>query len=185
MCGAYLDAESEGEFQQICSAGLIKPEQFYGVDTESKIIEKNKKILPNIKWINGDFRETMLDYSIEENFNPAIVNYDGVMQKKFGAEYLRKIMKLIDANVNDKMLLLANFVMKSPYRKSEVTKAEDIIRDLKMIYVFPNHWSICPDCYYYNGSGARSHSLMCTFGFIKKTHTTNKYSIRNLILKNK
>jgi len=174
MCGAYYDANNNpirGELGQLLKNRLIKEHQFFGVDKEEEIISKNKTIYPNINWILGDFKETMEVHSINGNFNPAIINYDGVMGHEYGAKYLKKIMKFLDCNANEPLLLVANFILNNPYKqRSKISDGIDVMRELKRIYTFPIHWKLNPQYYIYNGTGKRSRSYMGTFIFIKEAH---------------
>lgn len=184
MCGAYYNKKQNlhGELGQLLDAGLIKSEQFYGVDREHQIIHHNKKIHPTINWIYGDFREVMGDFALNNNFNPAIINYDGVMQPEFGSQYLKSIMRFIDNNVKHELLLVANFVLKSPYRSTVKFKPIDVLVKLSKIYLFPDHWKLNPTTYVYDGTGKRSHTKMCIFVFTKNSHEKIIYTENRKII---
>lgn len=179
MCGAYFDSKGtqlHGELGQLIESNLITPDQFHGVDREKSIIQKNQKLFPNIKWFHGDFKEIMGEFSIQNKFNPAIINYDGVMQPKFGSQYLKSILKFIDNNVHDQLLLITNFVLRSPYRKQIQFNPIDVINQLLKIYWFPDHWYIKPQAYTYEGSGKRSQSEMGMIIFVKNKHDQIQYT---------
>lgn len=179
MCGAYFDEQNNrlhGELGQLVNEGLITPDQFHGVDCEAIIIATNQQLYPDVDWHLGDFKDVMSQYAIKGKFNPAIINYDGVMQPEFGAKYLKSIMKLIDNNVKDGLLLVANFILRNPYRGSVKFDGSDVIDELKGIYLFPDHWQLLPRFYAYNGTGDRSRTHMGTFVFIKSKHEAIAYS---------
>lgn len=175
MCGAHFNEQGrlEGEFGHLTREGLIQPNQFNGVDIEPSIIDTNRQYYPDVNWHCGDFRDVMSEAVVNGNFNPAIINYDGVMQSKRGAKYLKRILSFIDHNVNDDLMLVANFLLNSPYQSDEGTPREtggEAIDKLLSIYIFPDHWSIHPTYYEYPGTDKRSKSWMGMFIFIKKSH---------------
>lgn len=183
MCGAYFNFKQnrivKGELVQLLKAGFIKPEQFYGVDREQIIIDKNRELFPEIKWIHGDFEKSMLSYSISGNFNPAIINYDGVMQPVYGMRYLKKIMKLLDWNFSNDVLLIASFVLKNPYRKSDklTFSIPDTLEELSKIYFFPDHWLLIPNAYCFTGHSRKAKAEMGVLMFLKEKHDINNMHI--------
>jgi hypothetical protein len=174
MCGAHFnkDGPIKGELGHITEVGLISPIQFNGVDRESDIIEKNRKLLPNIKWYHGDFLDVMEAAEKKGDFDPAIINYDGVMQPNFGTKYLKQIMKFIDYNVINELLLIANFILINPYTYAENTRFTiyDVMERMKKIYWFPKHWKIVPQAYTYPGASKNNKTVMGMIMFIKDIH---------------
>ena len=175
MCGAHFDetGKLKGECGQLTQDGLIKPEQFHGVDREESIIKKNKKHYPEINWYCEDFRDAMAEAAIEGWFNPAIINYDGVMQSRSSAKYLKRILNFIDNNVHEELLLVANFLLNSPYKSNVGSHCEtgsEVIDELLRIYIFPDHWTVHPTYYEYPGTDKRSKSWMGMFAFVKEPH---------------
>jgi hypothetical protein len=170
MCGAHFNEYGfiKGELGHITESGLIQEDQFNGVDREEVIIKINRILSPIAKWYHGDFLETMED---QINFNPAIINYDGVMQPKYGTRYLKTILKFIDFNVEDELLLTSNFLLTNPYTWNDkyIFSIDDTIRELSSIYWFPNHWLIVPQAYVY-GKGKGYSSQMGMIMFVKKKH---------------
>ena len=172
MAGAYVyrDGPLKGEFGQLIENNLIKPEQFHAVDREQIIIDNNRKLLPNINWYCGDFYKIMDKAAIQKTFNPMIINYDGVMQPKHGMNYLKKILTLIDNNVNDELILVSNFILDNPYTHSKKYKytIDDALEELRKIYWFPDHLSLIKQSYVYkreNTNGKMGISI-----FTKKKH---------------
>lgn len=176
MCGAHYknNAPLKGEFGCLIDSGLIKPQQFYGIDREEKIIEINKKYYPNINWIHGDFVDTMNHYISKKQFFPAIINYDGIMQPKFGVDYLKKIIITIDGNIPDEILLIANFVLTNPYNRSKelVFNLEDIVKRLMKVHYLQDQWSIIRKGFYYKHKA----TTMGTVVFIKDPHEIGKFT---------
>lgn len=178
MCGAHFndkDGKLDGEFTHMFDSGLIQPNQFHGVDREEEIILMNSKFYPHIKWIHGDFLETMQNYAQRQNFNPAVINYDGVMQPKYGTQYLRDILKFIDYNVPGELLLTANFILTNPYNHSEKLRytVGDTIKKLLEIYGLPKHWIIVPKAYRYRGASINNICIMGIIMFVKKGHNVD------------
>lgn len=182
MCGAHFDKEGLpllGELGQILDKKLITPNQFYGVDREESIIEKNSKLFPDTNWIHGDFVETLESWLLGGKFNPAVINYDGVMQPKRGMRYFKQILKLLDYNYGDEVLLISNFILRNPYRTSDVLtfSIDDTIKELSELYFFPDHWSVFPKAYVYDGYSSKSNSQMGVIIFVKTKHDINNIQI--------
>jgi len=179
MAGAHFDKDGQpliGELGQILNNDLIIKTQYYGVDRELSIIEKNKQLFPSVNWIHGDFVEVMTEHCVKGSFNPAIINYDGVMQPKYGTKYLKLILRLIDYNYEDVVMLISNFVLVNPYRKCEMLSytIEDTLNQLMKIYTIPDHWSVVPHAYEYGGFSHTSRSQMGVIVFIKRKHNIKK-----------
>lgn len=179
MCGAHFDINLNpvhGELNQLLDTSLIEKPQFCGVDREVTIIEKNKKLYPLIQWFHGDFYETMESAAIRGDFNPAIINYDGVMQPRYGAQYIIKIFKLLDRMFEGEVLLITNFVLANPYNGSEkVTYTiEETLDIIITSHKFPDHWSVLPFAYTYGGYSKLSNAQMGVLGFVKKRHEIRK-----------
>lgn len=176
MCGAYYNMKQnrviKGELDQLLEAGLIQPDQFNGVDREKIIIEKNKEIFPHINWYYGDFYEVLEYQILKKKFNPAIIFYDGVMQPKFGMQYLKKILKMIDYNVENELLLTANVVLTNPYNGNDKCKftVMDAVRELASIYWIPDHWDVFPRAHTYTGDSRNGKAKICTLMFLKEKH---------------
>lgn len=176
MCGAHFNPQRKlkGELGHLCESKLIKPEQYFGVDREQFVIEGNQKILPNINWILGDFYEVIEKAVLDKQFNPAIINYDGVMQPKFSVQYLKKIFKIIDYNVSKELLLVANFILTNPYLHTTNKKfnftIQDTINILLEQYWIPDHWDVFPRAYQYRSPSRGANATMGIIMFIKKEH---------------
>jgi hypothetical protein len=115
---------------------------------------------------------------LKNNFRPAIINYDGVMQPINSSQYLKKILNLIDHNVADKLLLTANYILSNPYTHSS-TKLKfttfDILNELNKIYMMPTHWKVYPEAFTYKHSRAEMGIII----FIKLPHDPNNINIQS------
>jgi len=172
MCGAHYKRNNPimGELGHMTESGLILPDQFFGVDKEEKVIDLNKSFFPHITWIHGDFLKVMCNHIIDHKFNPSIINYDGVMQPRYGVDYLRKILRTIDNNVPNKLLVVCNFVLKNPYNKNLEFTIDDIINELMKIFWIRDHWTIYPNGFEYK----HNKTEMGTVVFIKDTHNVDE-----------
>jgi len=182
MCGAHSKNNKpiKGEFGYITEKGLIRPDQYFGVDREEIIINENRNFYPNVNWINGDFIEE-LEKVVINNPKISIINYDGVMQPKNSTQYLKKIMTLVDYNVECELMLISNFILVNPYSKSEKLKysISDVLTELKKLYWIPDHWHLYPESYQYSHSQA----VMGIIIFVKEKHDIKniKYSLNRKI----
>lgn len=173
MCSSYFNSEGKttGELHQMLDAGLITSDQFYGVDNQQHIIDKNKEYYPDINWICDDFVKAMKKASVEGTFNPAIINLDNVRQYKKATKYLKKLLSFIDYNVFGELLVISNIMLNNPYGdKSKKDSTEEIIDYLLKIYSVPDHWTIYPQYYEYEGTGSRSQTSLGTLLFVKSEH---------------
>lgn len=173
LAGSYCSKDHEMaqdnlELNQLIHSGIIEENQYHGVDLNASIIENNKILYPNVNWHHGDFLKVMKNF---DDFNPGFINYDGVMQKYFGVKYLRDILRFLDYNVNQKLVLTANFCLNNPYKKAyNIDDGDAIFESLKRIYRIPSHWLVKPSYYCYNGSGQKSKSWMATLVMVKEPH---------------
>jgi len=153
MCGAHFndDGPLKGEFGQLLEYGLIHKDQYFGVDIEEEIIEKNQELYPDTNWINNDFLESMMESKRKGEFNPSLINYDGIMQPEFGSQYFRNILSFIDYNVSNELLLIASFVLENPYSNSKRRSytIDDVAHNITKRYLIPKHWVASPIAYIY------------------------------------
>ena len=177
MCGAHFNRDGPlvGEFGHIIKDKLIKPYQFYGIDREKIIIDNNIKMYPDVKWIHGDFLEIIESTHLRGEFNPEIINYDGILQPKNGTKYLKFIMKFIDHNISNSLLLISNFILVNPYTYDQKYRytIDNTIDRLKQIYWFPKHWNVIPQAYVYPGASKNNKTEMGMIMFVKEKHDIN------------
>jgi len=65
---------TDSEISQYVNSELITPNQFYGVDLQSKVISENRQWWPEARWYNGDWVVFLVtEFS---NINPALIYLD-------------------------------------------------------------------------------------------------------------
>ena len=172
ICGRcsyeYGKLEEHCEPDQIISSGLVKPNQFHGIEISQEIYDWNAKANKDINWHLGDFYETMVEYSNHNYFNPAIINADMLLMPKNGAQYLSKILSFIDTKVKD-VMVVANYVAECRHLRSNM---DDIVSNIEKEPSFQlafnnGNWSIHDEYYWYNGTGKTS-TKMITVIFFKQ-----------------
>lgn len=144
LCGAHFNQKTnaplKGELGNVADVGFIQHSQFHGVDhaVDAKgqpiIIPQNKVLYPQANWYHGDFLKEMKKAHRNKNFNPAVINFDGVQQVKFSAQYLSKMFSFIDVAVHDAMLLSISVILKSPYPR-HIVKPLPMLATLILIYI--------------------------------------------------
>lgn len=105
-----LQDRSEGsEIVQYLSTGFInKPSQFFGVDSDFELIEKNKEMHPDANWIPDDWY-----YAIRSSvFNPEFVYLDTLLCLNNSAA-ARILVDTMDLCPN-KTTIVANFCANNP-----------------------------------------------------------------------
>jgi hypothetical protein len=165
-----------GELAHLLMEVLIRIDQYFCVEREQEIIDKNKLLWPDANWICGDFLKVMENAVMDGNFNPSIINYDGVMQPVNSSSYLKKILDLIDYNVSGELMLVANYVLTNPYSGHSIKLSftvHDILDELKNVYDMPDHWSIYPESFSYKHSRANMGIIV----FIKQKHDIKHINI--------
>ena len=157
---AGLSTDKGCEVDQILEAGIIKPEQFHGVEIVKDIYDANLKAWPNLAWHHGDFLEVMQNYP---DFHPGLVNADLMLMADTAADYIARIIYLL---VPFDAVLLANFVMEHRGHKSTPDQVlERLCQCQQFRYAMRNGWAYDGKCYLYDGTGHRSYTVMGTFTF--------------------
>jgi hypothetical protein len=175
MCGNLSDNNNNinphSEYAQIIQEGLIKPEQFCGVEIDETIYNRNKLILPDVKIYNDDFFKVLNKQALQNKFNPAVVNADLINMPEKGAEYISAIIALLSL-IPGNIMLVANIVLDSPY-KGHLNKRQDVNIFLKYLFQqhkfnsFKHHWNFDNVCYKYAGNREHSRTYMGSYIFYK------------------
>lgn len=158
--------ETNCEPDQVVNSGLIKSNQFHGIEIDQEIYNWNRRGNSEINWYLGDFYETMVEYANHNEFRPAIVNADLLRMPKFGGQYFARIMQFL-SGVGGEVMLVGNFVME--HRQMRATIG-DLVKRLEgescFQYAMNNaDWSWNPEFYWYNGTGKTSTKMMTVILF--------------------
>jgi len=180
MCGQCFDKEETAKIRKGCeiehmvSSGLIKPEQFHGVETNSDIYKFNTKLPISANWYNADFFVAMSDAVNKDKFNPAIVFADFIHMDKICSSDISKIMFELLTPVKN-VMLVCNLILQCRVRK--VKSYNSIMDELDKRVQFRAVWNtglwkmyenhLKGNFYTYNGSGNKS-TIMGTVIFYKK-----------------
>jgi len=152
---------------QIINSGLIKQNQFIGIEISKEIYEFNKINNPDLNFINNDFYYALMEHNQNKILNPAIINADMLLMPEKAANYLSKIIYLL-SNTNN-VMVVGNFITKTRhFHKSN----EDMILELQKNAIFQNSmnlskWNMHPKIYNYDGTG-NTKTKMATLIFFKK-----------------
>jgi hypothetical protein len=154
------------ELDQMLQSELITAEQFHGVDIKPKIIEGNRKTVPDAHWHCGDFYKTLIEAKNEEYFNPGIVFCDHLkMPESGGAEYAAKILALLADLEN--VMLTVNLIVRARHNFSSRQEMYDTIQKTPQYsYACEKGWKIYKESelYGYRGTGA-NHTDLATIVF--------------------
>jgi hypothetical protein len=167
LCGL---SEGEGtELDQITKTGVVKPEQFYGVEVSPIVYERNRRIKTRAHLLHGDFLQVMHGYNNEGKFNPAVVNYDSTSMTKGAARTLAGIFQLLSNKSFAPIILIANVVLT---HRNHVESFEEFIEHLNSHNAFtmnndPKVWSVDLNYYHYGGTGRKGCTSMGTLLWLK------------------
>lgn len=165
-CGTNGNLDQGSEFDQLIQSGLITPQQFFGVEKDSKIHNNNIGLPGN--WINDDFYWAMRSAAANNDFSPGIVNVDTMFLPKIGARFFTDIFTLLsELNINN-IILICNFVLRSAYHR-DLKTGEDILEELnkhKLFLKYLSYWDTFNQIYMeYDGADNKSTAVMGTVLF--------------------
>ena len=147
MCAhcANKDGIIEGsELDQIIKAGLIKQEQFHGVDnfrdknTGELTIYNSNSQYSGCHWYGEDFLIAMQEEQSAGKFNPEIVNADLINMHEGAASRAGKILNFLYDSGNVDTIFILNVVLKAHNRHSDVV---DLAKSLCKDSVFRIIWN--------------------------------------------
>lgn len=125
MC-SYCEG-SNSELNQLVESGLIKPNQFHGVDKDQNVYDANKKLNTEANFYCNDIYKQMRDMKNAKAFKPGIVNLDTTSMGEKAARLTSKIIELLmfeDGDVKkegDLPLLFVNTVLSAYFTQGCVT----------------------------------------------------------------
>lgn len=155
---------------QVINEGLIKPEQFIGVELNPDIHKLNVQAMPELCFINDDFYSAMVKSHVDGHFNPGIVNADLPRTPDGGGSYISKILAFL-SDATDDVLLIANLILRMKYYT--VKDGNYVVKKLNKYPPFryamsKGNWTLINQFYEYNGAGQTgSRTYMGSFIFVK------------------
>lgn len=155
------DPNCEGsEIIQMGALGLLKKNQFHGVDRDEDIIQKNKEWNPDAYWYHGEWIDVIRDCL---NFNPALVYLDTTTfaDCDISADIIISTMLLCPIDT----LLLVNSILSGPYRRKfdSQTLINKVIKGVPSLEL--EKWTKEIKMYEYNATGKTN---MITYVFYKE-----------------
>jgi hypothetical protein len=152
------------EINQMCAWGLIKPEQFHGVDFNHYKIKRNRERHPTAHWHEGDWLDII---HTEKNFRPAIVYLDtqNIAGGKIAYTMLGDTLSRTSRPDCDGLILFWNVAMINPH-SGEVYTEEDIVEGVNLTVgrAVLSYWKDNIENYVYRGS----RTPMRTYIFVRK-----------------
>lgn len=184
MCSMQTDDKAnfqEGsELGQMLSSGLLKEEQFYGVDIVEPYIINNRKAKPNAHWFCKDFLTQMKIAHKEGWYNPAIIFADLLHMKSRASLVASEILLFLESrNIKD-VMLVTNIMLTNPHARIQIKESEAIEEANSIVGEFyqwkefrmawrEGVWKDYPEYYLYKGTGTRSATRLATFIFYNKS----------------
>jgi len=176
MCGNLCNEEGgsnpNNELLQMVGSGLIRPEQFVGVEIYGPTHEKNVHAFPDIDLRHNDIVQELNLTAKAGLLNPAIVNVDTPNLPAKASRILSKILKLLACVPKEDILVVCNVVMNNPYKNGSVSSVDEN----SFVYLMRNNvrWQDCKDRWLWHGDlfSYRNHKntvQMSTFVFSKKS----------------
>ena len=157
------------ELDHMVSAGIIEPEQFFGVEVKKSIYDRNKHI-KGPHWFHNDINQEIINYNVVGNFKPSIVNLDMTSYpnnccQKFGA------IMLTISRLKHPVMLVGNFVLKAwMHDRKDPNFIVDELNDKAQVKEALSiaDWEYDQRCYEYRGASGRGTSVLGTIILHKK-----------------
>ena len=173
MCGQCSTPKGEPlsgcEPVQMIESGLIKPEQFRGVEINPEIHHLNVRAFSDLQFINSDFYRAISDAN-KDDFNPGVVNADFPASPDGAVTYIAKLMALLTAKASG-FLLVVNLILRMRYyTRKDGNYLIDLLNKYPQFRYAWNSgfWKMSDHYYEYNGAGETgSRIYMGSFIFMK------------------
>jgi len=153
--------ESGSEIVQAVDLGLLKKEQFHGVDRDGDIIRQNKVWHPKAKWYCGEWVDIIRDV----DFNPDFIYLDSTSFASFksASDLVSSTMYLCSLGC----VICANLMLSDP-RSSKTFCEKSFIHNLEKNVGSRElrKWKSEVSCYVYNATGK---TLMITYILFKES----------------
>jgi hypothetical protein len=147
------------EIDQLLKSGLIKKQQYFGIDYNSDVIEFNKNKLPECNWLCGH-----MQYVMRKELNPGIVNIDTLYMPEKAINLAADILKLLNRRQIYEVMVVINMILKNRHHRCERNAISKAINSNNRFlrYFTEGEWQTNNDIYMYNGTGSKSKSIMGT-----------------------
>ena len=151
---------SHSEINQMVSLGLIRKDQFYGVDHSVTNIKKNKISHPEAHWFYGDWDKVLKRHL--DIFDPAIVYLDSTSMPKTN-HLIQMVLNIMLYSRVDTMVFV-NVMLNNPRDPKIVFTESDFINELnsKTYVQFINKWKFYGKAIIYCATGQ---TTMATYPF--------------------
>lgn len=156
-------SHENSEISILIKEGLIKEQQFFGVDKEFYFIEKNEKLFPKAHFFYGDWDDEIQNK--QDVFHPGMIYFDSTKTINNIAFYRSVSIILQHPNCKKGTVLIANGMHNNPMNKNSTYSAEKFKDDIPR-YVIDHifaKWEL-NRVLTYNGTNTN----MCGFVFYKK-----------------
>jgi hypothetical protein len=174
LCGRSVTKDGtlqkDSELDHVIRIGIVRPEQFYGVEISPSVYESNSRLETKAHLLYGDFLQVMGEYNNAGNFNPSVVNYDSTSMTDKAATKLARIFEFLSSIPITPIILVANVVLT---HRSHIEDMEMFNNNLNNEPLFTNYndpkvWSADEYYYGYDGTGQKGCTTMGSLIFLKR-----------------
>jgi hypothetical protein len=158
---SYQSKLPGSEIEQLTRAGLIKKNQFYGVDISKEKIEKNKVWHPEAHWFAGDWVRVLM--ANQKLYNPSVVYLDSTSVVK-GHSIINMVCATLE--YTKRGIIFVNMMINNPHNGKDYDPRDFMENLLKNIREdIRSSWGLSDKEYRYNCSKKTD---MLTLAFLKK-----------------
>ena len=152
------------EINQLITAGIIKKEQYYGVDRDIRNIRKNKSNHPTAHWYHGEWNAVLRKN--KGMFNPAIVFLDSTSMAETESIVRSTYETMLICPPST--FLFVNVMLNNPRDPTKQFTGNSFIKKLADITheIVWKKWIYDGKCFEYNATG---YTKMATYPFIRKS----------------
>jgi hypothetical protein len=181
LCGEMADGDRiqrDCELDQMVREGLIRPEQFHGVEGDEGIYLANVRALRTPPYhqshlYNGEFTDVLDQALGNGQLRPGLVYLDTIQEPRYSSRLLAGTMNILNY-AEGPTLLVWNFIKERPHYGHH-HPWEDVYRSLSRQDLFRSAvrkggWKQhLETVFHYHGTGKRSSTTMGTIVFVRRT----------------
>ena len=161
ICEDDKKIAENSELHQLLEAKFLTRSQFYGVDFDQKVYEKNRHI-KKCTWIYGDFVKTLYDYYREGNFNPGVINFDSTQTPKVISHDFGKILHLLNIMKEDGVMVVVTAMCSGRGLESK-SPFDDLISTPLAKVAYDEGWCVSNYYHYKREKGKFNMVMLCFF----------------------